>query len=129
MKLKAADGKRRLTDVATTRQYKTLKGLKKENLRDNMSTLELALNLLAEATTAELTRVEDPMGLEENKAVSRRGGTVAGNARREIEAQTGRPVLTAQNAAQLNAVMTKLITDAGEAAPEEQEDRKPEGSD
>lgn len=112
-----------------TRQYKSLKGLKKENLRDNMSTLELALNLLAEATTAELTRVEDPMGLEENKAVSRRGGTVAGNARREIEAQTGRPVITAQNAAQLNAVMTKLITDAGEAAPEEQEDRKPEGSD
>lgn len=112
-----------------TRQYKTLKGLKKENLRDNMSTLELALNLLAEATTAELTRVEDPMGLEENKAVSRRGGTVAGNARREIEAQTGRPVITAQNAAQLNAFMTKLITDAGEAAPEEQEDRKPEGSD
>lgn len=94
-----------------TRQYKALKGLKKENLRDNMSTLELALNLLAEATTAELTRVEDPQGLEENRAVSRRGGTVAGNARREIEAQTGRPVLTAQNAAQLNALVTQMIED------------------
>ena len=76
-----------------------------------MSTLELALNLLAEATTAELTRVEDPQGLEENRAVSRRGGTVAGNARREIEAQTGRPVLTAQNAAQLNALVTQMIED------------------
>ncbi len=94
-----------------TRQYKALKGLKKENLRDNMSTLELALNLLAEATTAELTRVEDPQGLEENRAVSKRGGTVAGNARREIEAQTGRPVLTAQNAVQLNALVTQMIED------------------
>ena len=97
-----------------TRQYKTLKGLKKENLRDNMSTLELALNLLAEATTAELTRVEDPRGLEENRSVSKRGGSVAGNARREIETQTGRPVITAQNAAQLNAVVTKLLEDVGE---------------
>ena len=97
-----------------TRQYKTLKGLKKENLRDNMSTLELALNLLAEATTAELTRVEDPQGLAENRAVSKRGGAVAGNARRDIETQTGRPVITAQNAAQLNAVVTKLLEDASE---------------
>ena len=97
-----------------TRQYKTLKGLKKENLRDNMSTLELALNLLAEATTAELTRVEDPQGLDENRAVSKRGGAVAGNARRDIETQTGRPVITAQNAAQLNTVVTRLLEDAGE---------------
>ena len=73
-----------------------IKGLKKENLRDNMSTLELALNLLAEATTTELTRVEHPQGLKENQAVSRRGGIVAGNARKEIEAQTGRPVVTAR---------------------------------
>lgn len=97
-----------------TRQYKNLKGLKKENLRDNMSTLELALNLLAEATTAELTRVEDPQGLEENKAVSRRGGKVAGNTRREIEAQTGRPVISSQNAAQMNDVVTKLIEGAAD---------------
>ena len=81
-----------------TRQYKNLKGLKKENLRDNMSTLELALNMLAEATTTELTKAQNPHGLEENRTVAKQGGTVAGNARKEIEAQTGRPVVTAENA-------------------------------
>lgn len=93
----------------STRQYKNLKGLKKENLRDNMSTLELALNMLAEATTTELTRVHNPEGLSENKSVARRGGTVAGDARKAIEADTGRPVITAQNAAQLNEVVTQMI--------------------
>ena len=94
-----------LTDEVTkawsgmsTRQYKNLKGLKKENLRDNMSTLELALNMLAEATTTELTNARNPKGLEENRQVARQGGKVAGNARREIEAQTGRAVVTAGNA-------------------------------
>ena len=94
-----------LTDEVTrawagmsTRQYKNLKGLKKENLRDNMSTLELALNMLAEATTTELTKVLDPQGLEENRTVAKQGGSVAGNARKEIEAQTGRPVITTDNA-------------------------------
>ena len=94
-----------LTDEVTkawsglnTRQYKNLKGLKKENLRDNMSTLELALNMLAEATTTELTKAQNPQGLEENRTVAKQGGTVAGNARKEIEAQTGRPVVTAENA-------------------------------
>lgn len=82
-----------------TRQYKNLKGLKKENLRDNMSTLELALNMLAEATTTELTKAQNPQGLNENRVVAKQGGKVAGNARREIEAQTGRPVVTAENAA------------------------------
>lgn len=82
-----------------TRQYKNLKGLKKENLRDNMSTLELALNMLAEATTTELTKAQNPQGLDENRVVAKQGGKVAGNARREIEAQTGRPVVTAENAA------------------------------
>lgn len=82
----------------STRQYKNLKGLKKENLRDNMSTLELALNMLAEATTTELTNTQNPQGLAENRKVSRLGGSVAGNARKEIEAQTGRPVITAENA-------------------------------
>ncbi len=82
----------------TTRQYKNLKGLKKENLRDNMSTLELALNMLAEATTTELTNAQNPQGLEENRVVAKQGGRVAGNARKEIEAQTGRPVITADNA-------------------------------
>ncbi|MBP5166392.1 MAG: Bro-N domain-containing protein [Oscillospiraceae bacterium] len=98
-----------------TRQYKNLKGLKKENLRDNMSTLELALNMLAEATTTELTRVEQPQGLEENKKVSRRGGKVAGNARKEIEAQTGRPVITSQNAAALGKAVTHMIEEITES--------------
>ena len=93
----------------STRQYKNLKGLKKENLRDNLSTLEIVLNMLAEATTTELTKVENPQGLGENIKVARSGGEVAGNARAEIEARTGRPVITSQNAAQLNSVVTNLI--------------------
>ena len=104
-----------------TRQYKNLKGLKKENLRDNMSTLELALNMLAEATTTELTRVEHPQGLEENRAVSHRGGRVAGNARKEIEAQTGRPVITTQNAAQLGEAVTRMIENVPDIAGTEEE--------
>lgn len=80
------------------RQYKNLKGLKKENLRDNMSTLELALNMLAEATTTELTKVQNPQGLEENREVAKQGGSIAGNARENIETQTGRPVVTSGNA-------------------------------
>ena len=82
----------------TTRQYKNYKGLKKENLRDNMSTLELALNMLAEATTTELTNAQNPQGLEENRVVAQQGGRVAGNARKEIEAQTGRRVVNPGNA-------------------------------
>lgn len=82
----------------TTHQYKDFKNLKKENLRDNMSTLELVLNMLAEATTTELTQTIDPQGLEENKAVAKEGGTVAGNARKDIEARTGKPVITQKNA-------------------------------
>ncbi len=108
-----------LTDEVTrawsgmsTRQYKNLKGLKKENLRDNMSTLELALNMLAEATTTELTKVQNPQGLMENRAVAHTGGTVAGNARKEIEEQTGRPVITSRNAKQLGNVVSGLIEEA-----------------
>ena len=70
----------------TTRQYKNLKGLKKENLRDNMSTLEIVLNMLAETTTTELSKVHQPEGFEESRIVARRGGKVAGDARRAIEA-------------------------------------------
>ena len=80
----------------TTRRYKDLKGLKKENLRDNMSTLELALNMLAEATTTELTRTQNLQGLTQNQAVAREGGGIAGNARKEIEARTGQPVITSK---------------------------------
>jgi len=93
----------------TTRGYKNLKGLKKENLRDNMTTLELALNMLAEATTTELTRAQNPQGLTENQVVARQGGGIAGNARKQIEEQTGRPVVTAANALALNAVVTEAI--------------------
>ena len=82
----------------TVRQYKDLKNLKKENLRDNMSTLELVLNMLAEATVAELTNTTHPQGLEENKKTARRGGRIAGNARKEIEEETGKPVVSMKNA-------------------------------
>ena len=98
----------------TTRRYKDLKGLKKENLRDNMSTLELALNMLAEATTTELTRTQNPQGLTQNQAVAREGGGIAGNARKEIEARTGQPVITSINAIKLNSVITNLIEDVSE---------------
>ena len=101
----------------TTRQYKNHKGLKKENLRDNMSTLELALNMLAEATTTELTNAQNPRGLEENRAVAKQGGKVAGNAREEIESQTGRPVITSDNAQTMllgNAVVEMIESVAKE---------------
>ena len=105
-----------LTDEVTrawsgmsTRQYKNFKGLKKENLRDNMSTLELALNMLAEATTTELTKVHNPQGLDENKTIAKRGGQIAGDARKNIEAETGKPVITSQNAMQLNKAVVGLI--------------------
>ena len=97
----------------STRQYKNLKGLKKENLRDNMSTLELVLNMLAEATTTELSKTHEPQGLAENQSIARQGGRIAGNARKEIEENTGRPVITSKNAAELNAVVTKLIEKTG----------------
>jgi hypothetical protein len=96
----------------STRDYKNLKGLKKENLRDNMSTLELVLNMLAEATTTELTKTQHPKGLQENKEMAREGGTVAGNARKDIEQRTGKPVITAENRIQLSQVVTDLIMDA-----------------
>ena len=93
----------------STRQYKNLKGLKKENLRDNMSTLELALNMLAEATTTELTKAQNPQGLQQNQKIANEGGTVAGNARKDIEHRTGKPVITAENRIQLSKVVTELI--------------------
>lgn len=92
-----------------TRQYKNLKGLKKENLRDNMSDLELVLTMLAEASTKEISQSENPQTFEENKAIANRGGKVAGDARRSIESQTGKPVITSKDAAQLNEVVTELI--------------------
>ena len=99
-----------------TRQYKNLKGLKKENLRDNMTTLELVLNMLAEATTTEISRQKAPEGLRENVEVARFGGKVAGDARKAIEQQTGVPVITSKNAVQLNQVVTSLIEATDEIA-------------
>ena len=111
-----------LTDEVTkawsgmsTRQYKNYKGLKKENLRDNMSTLELALNMLAEATTTELTKVQNPYGLEANRNVAKTGGQIASEARMRIEKETGNPVITNQNAASLNSVVTGMIEEVTKA--------------
>ena len=93
----------------TTRGYKNLKGLKKENLRDNMTTLEIVLNMLAEATTTELTKTTNPQGLEENKKVAKEGGSVAGNARKEIEQKTGKPVITSKNAVDLSRLIEDVV--------------------
>ncbi len=93
----------------TTRQYKNLKGLKKENLRDNMSTTEIILNMLAETSTRDISAAEKPSGFSESMKVARQGGEVAGIARKALEERTGASVITSQNAAQLNAVVTNLI--------------------
>ena len=93
----------------TTRQYKKLKGLKKENLRDNMSTMEIVLNMLAEATTTELSKAHQPDGFSESQKIVRRGGRYAGQVRQDIEKDTGHPVISAQNATQLNAVVVDMI--------------------
>ena len=93
----------------STRQYKDLKGLKKENLRDNMTTLELVLNMLAEATTTEISKQKAPSTFSENIAVAREGGEAAGIARKAVEARTGVPVITSKNAAQLNQVVASVL--------------------
>ena len=93
----------------TTRKYKSLKGLTKENLRDNMSTLELVLNMLAEATTTEISKTTKPKSLKENIEVAKQGGGVAGNARKEIEEKTGRTVITSKNATELNQVVIDML--------------------
>ena len=100
----------------TTRQYKNLKGLKKQSLRDNMSTTELTLNQLAEVATRELSQQEQPEGFEANKRVAQAGGSVAGNARKDLEQRLGRPIITSQNAMQLNHVVTQMIEASVSAA-------------
>ena len=95
----------------TTRQYKDLKGLKKENLRDNMSDLELVLNMLAEASTTGISQVEKPEGMAENLSVAQRGGRIAGNARKELEQEMGCPVISVENAKTMKLV-TDIIEDA-----------------
>lgn len=110
----------------STRQYKKLKGLKKENLRDNMSDLELVLTMLAEASTKDISQTTRPQGLEENKEVARRGGRVAGIARQALEAETGRPVITAQNAQNFRQLVTDIVEDAAALPGQEEQypDRK-----
>ena len=95
----------------TVRQYKDFKNLKKENLRDNMSTLELVLNMLAEATVTELTKTTNPKGLEENKKTARRGGSIAGNTRKEIEKETGKPVINSKNAIDFSRLIDGVVKD------------------
>ena len=93
----------------TTRQYKNLKGLKKESLRDNMSTTELVINMLAETAAREFSEAEKPEGFEQSVSVAKRGGKVAGDARRAIETGTGKPIITNKKATELNHVITEMI--------------------
>ena len=103
----------------STRQYKDLKGLKKENLRDNMTTLELVLNMLAEATTTEISKQKAPSTFSENIAVAREGGEAAGIARKAVEARTGVPVITSKNAAQLNQVVASVLENSITETPDQ----------
>ena len=93
----------------TTREYKDFKGLKKENLRDNMSTTELILNMLAETATKDIAEAKNPQGLEENKQVAQDGGSIAGDARKSIEARTGKPVITSKNAIDLGRLICDVV--------------------
>ena len=93
----------------TTREYKDFKGLKKENLRDNMSTTELILNMLAETATKDIAEATNPQGLEENKQVAQDGGSIAGDARKSIEARTGKPVITSKNAIDLGRLISDVV--------------------
>jgi len=93
----------------TTREYKVFKGLKKENLRDNMSTTELILNMLAETATKDIAEATNPQGLDENKQVAQDGGSIAGDARKSIEARTGKPVITSKNAIDLGRLISDVV--------------------
>lgn len=93
----------------TTREYKDFKGLKKENLRDNMSTTELILNMLAETATKDIAEATNPQGLDENKQVAQDGGSIAGDARKSIEARTGKPVITSKNSIDLGRLISDVV--------------------
>ena len=107
----------------STRQYKNLKGLKKENLRDNMTTLELVLNMLAEATTTQFSKDRKPTTFQENLEVAKAGGQVAGRTRKDIESQSNPPVISSKNAAQINQVITNLLKDATSNMPKKEDDK------
>lgn len=110
----------------STGQYKRLKGLKKENLRDNMSDLELVLTMLAEASTTDISKTAKPQGFSQNQQVARQGGEVAGIARQALEARTGRPVITSQNANDFRQLVTDIVEDAA-ALPEHTADMSDDG--
>ena len=93
----------------TTREYKDFKGLKKENLRDNMSTTELILNMLAETAIKDIAEATNPQGLEENKQVAQDGGSIAGDARKSIEDRTGKPIITSKNAIDLGRLISDVV--------------------
>ena len=107
----------------STRQYKNLKGLKKENLRDNMTTLELVLNMLAEATTTQFSKDRKPTTFQENLEVAKAGGQVAGRTRKDIESQSNTPVISSKNATQINQVITDLLKDATSNMPKKEDDK------
>ena len=107
----------------TTGQYKRLKGLTKENLRDNMTDLELVLTMLAEASTTDISKTAKPQTFEENKQVAKRGGKVAGIARQALEAETGKPVITEKNAFDFQQLVTVIVEDAAEL-PENPTEKK-----
>lgn len=110
----------------TTGQYKRLKGLTKENLRDNMTDLELVLTMLAEASTTDISKTAKPQTFEENKQVAKRGGKVAGIARQALEAETGKPVITEKNAFDFQQLVTDIVEDAAELPenPTEKKDKE-----
>ena len=109
----------------TTGQYKRLKGLTKENLRDNMTDLELVLTMLAEASTTDISKTAKPQTFEENKQVAKRGGKVAGIARQALEAETGKPVITEKNAVNFQQLVTDIVEDAAEL-PDQSAEKKDE---
>ena len=107
----------------SAKEYKQFKGLKKENLRDNMTDLELVLTMLAEASTTDISKTAKPQTFEENKQVAKRGGKVAGIARQALEAETGKPVITEKNAVDFQQLVTDIVADAAEL-PEEKDSKK-----
>ena len=106
----------------STKEYKQLKGLKKENLRDNMSTTELVLNMLAETSTTDISKVEQPQNFLENQQVARLGGEVAGIARKALEARTGKPVITSMNAYDFRELITSMVEDMAMLSESKKED-------
>ncbi len=102
----------------TTRAYKNHKGLTKQNLRDNMTTTEIILNMLAETAAKNISQTENPQTFEENQSVARRGGRIAGNARKELEVEIGHSVISEKDATQINTVVTNLIEDVSNSIEE-----------